>query len=496
MSWLRNHIKFYHIIKYSLISSILLFLVSLPLRRLHIDDPWIAEYSYWIAKMGYLRSDLMQGFLNYSEKMYVYHKGHYLFGALAYKIFGFSMYVFKASSLFWMLLSFGLVYLYSKSKRNVFKDKASVLFVFLLLMVNHQFFEYGFVMRPEMMMLFFGFFSFFLLYKKINLTSAIKNSYFIPMAGLFAGLSGFTHLTGIIFCFTGFSFLLIKKEFKNSIFFGVFCLIGFVPYFYDITTIKDWNGFLWQIENDPVLKIVKGGGFGPLTKLIHEHQRYFVYPWMVSFSLLFIFTLSFDFRNIKKEQKDLLLISGLGALFLGIFAAKTAKYLIILTPFYTLLIAPSLLRMREMGKAKRNTLVVFLFLFFAINIGYNVGLITLAEDRPAMNTEVAKLIPKGSKILSSLPFVFNQIENYNIQAESAHTFWQLRYLKKEPSMESLLAFASQYQRQYVILDLTFTYGGLIKELKSWDYQTKHSHGNYQIIHHDAEFVIFKSVDRN
>ncbi len=488
---LQNILKSKKKIKHGLIFSIVLFVISIPLRKLHIDDPWIAEYSYWIAKLGYLRSDLMQGFLNYSEQMFVYHKGHYLFGALVYKIFGFTMYAFKASSLFWMLASFVLVKAYTRLKPDVFSTQSTVYLVFFMLFINNQFFEYGFALRPEMMMLFFGFSSFLALYKRVNSQSAA--AYLTPLAGLLAGLGGFTHLTGLVFSFSGFSFLLIKREFKSSFIFGIFCLIGFAPYFYDITSLADWQGFLYQLKNDPVLATMSGGGFAPLTKLLHEHQRYFVYPWVVSFTLVLFFTLIFDFKKIKSEQKDLLLMTGLSALFLALLTAKTAKYLIIITPYLTLLIAPSLLKINNFKGAKKYVLALSLFLFITVNFGYNLQIISRAEDKPKKNAQIAKLIPHGSYVLSSISFVFNQIDNYNIQAINAHTLWQTRYLKIAPSMDSLLEFATKHQRSYVILDKKFSHKVYTDELNSWDYHTKTTHKNFKIIYHDKQFVVFKRM---
>lgn len=245
-----KHIKSHKYLGYILISiSLILIIASLPNRILYVDDSWYAEQSYWFAKEGHVKSNLFSGVLDYENKQTTYHRMHIWQGAAAVKLFGWSIYNFKSISLIYLILLLASIAYYYRKNYGAASDGKLLLF-FILFLSNSFVVQFGFVFRPELPMMFFGFWSFF------YIKSYIENSQMqsLIIAGSFSGIAVLFHLNGLIYAASGAMLLLAYREYKSVIWFSLFVLIISLLYFLDIMLAGDLEKFIYQFGNDPALR--------------------------------------------------------------------------------------------------------------------------------------------------------------------------------------------------------------------------------------------------
>ena len=87
---------------------------SLYRRFCFIDDAWLGERAWWLAKEGAARSELFRGEVGYGDRMFVDHKLFTLCGAAFIRLFGWSLYVLKSVSLVFFVLFLGLLWRYCR----------------------------------------------------------------------------------------------------------------------------------------------------------------------------------------------------------------------------------------------------------------------------------------------------------------------------------------------------------------------------------------------
>ena len=98
-------------------STILLFLYSLWQRIPDADDGWLGEHAYWLAKFGYVKSELMRGITEQEIRLLLHHKLFIALGALSIKLFGLNLYILKTISLLFLLIFFRLFYWFTVQKQ-------------------------------------------------------------------------------------------------------------------------------------------------------------------------------------------------------------------------------------------------------------------------------------------------------------------------------------------------------------------------------------------
>ena len=90
--------------------QIAFFIYSLFIRNVDIDDAWLGEHAYWLAKEGHARSELMRGWFLQEVRLLIHHKLMTLLGMVFIKFFGFSVYTLKSVSLLYFALFIPLLY--------------------------------------------------------------------------------------------------------------------------------------------------------------------------------------------------------------------------------------------------------------------------------------------------------------------------------------------------------------------------------------------------
>lgn len=322
-------------IKIIAIILMIFYIASLFFRFPHGDEAILAEQSYWLQKIGFVKSEMFTGFgFGWEFIQYHYHKLFILVGALFIKIFGVSITALRLNVLFAFCLLYYFIYQYLKIN---FDDKNKLILYFnvffIFSIIQYHLFYYSFIFRPEIQVVSCGFISFYFISKFIK----EQKLSLVIFAGLFAGLSLLFHLNGLVFVFSGFFFLIYKSKRKEAIYFSIVSIITSLFYFFNIHNVQEFNHFLFQFTNDPNLHKEDFSILLKLNKIISEHKRYFHSPKEIVLSLLFLFVLITNFKNInlkKSYNKDLFIYTLFVMLFLAIFAHdKTDKYSVLFIPF-------------------------------------------------------------------------------------------------------------------------------------------------------------------
>jgi len=446
----------------------MLFAFSLWQRSPDVDDAWIGEHAYWMAHNGYVKSELMHGITSQEIRHIVHHKVFTLNGALFIKIFGFSLQTLKSVSLLWLGIFLFIFITYIK--RILGSDAAW--FAFLLTIVNALVFQYSFVFRPEIMVMTLGFVSYLFLEKGINNGNKYK---YLIISGLFAGLAAATHLNGLIFMAAGSVLLLWKRDLKGSLIFAFATIPAFAIYFYDFTAQYGISYWLYQVNDSPALhkSTILPSSFSFLGKMLNEHLRFFHSPKEISFSLLFLFMLIVNFRNLKSEDNSLKYLLLL-VIFLSLLAVhSTSKYILLYLPYIMLIVIRSLfyfyknrlspvpLRLRITTKSAYTISIVLMSLFLITNMAWNIQ-IALKKTDPQKNRMLAEkhmgIQTKHLNILAPMTFIFNEIENFNrIQSDLSITemtkggrsFKGLDFLRFADSLDlDYLIITDDYRRKF------------------------------------------------
>ncbi len=412
------------------------------------DEAVIAGHSYFFNKLGYVKSDLYAGYgYDWQTRQYFYHKFLVLTGAFFSSLFGFNIYVFKSISAISTIVLFFYIYRYIKEFYNTYNTRNFFFLTAIILLWNDLFFQHSFMYRPEIMVVTFGFISFYYLKKGLHTN---KYPYYM-LSGSLAGLSAFTHLNGLIFCIAGGVFLLLKGKIKQVLIFSIFGIIFCALYFFDIHSITDFNKLVLQITNDPnVIERVN-----PFISLLKEQMRFFWNIKEISFSLIFLVPLIFSFKKLKNTNLDLLIYLGLLIISLGMLAnGKTTKYALNYYPFMALVIADFMLNIRW-HNIKLQYGFILLFLFYFITQGfYNIEYFKQRIDINRRTKYISSLIPeKNVKVSAPSVFVFNQITNYTIRGEVAYDHHHLVFTPTEKeTVKKYFQFAEDHGDKYIIID--------------------------------------------
>jgi hypothetical protein len=486
--------------QYFTIKRILLFLASLfsvilivSFFRHYIngDEGIIAEHSYWFGKEGIVKSKMFEGMgLGWEIRQYHYHKFFVIIGAAVIKLSGISLYAMRTISFTFLITTVYFIYRYifknyDESNLNIF------LLTFIVLIANYNFTEYGIIFRPETMLTSLGFISFYLLHKGIE-TSQTK---FYIFSAVFAGLSVFTHLNGVSFVFAGFLLLILNKKIKIALLFGFISSIFASFYFFDILSINELKAFWHQFSKDPNLSNQDTDLFNPLTKLINEQQRFF---WNANMSIFTVFTiicLIFNFKILRKEQRNLLfyllfLITGLALFSHG----KTLKYGLIYFPYMALIIGYSLFNFRNFKLYQKLVLIILFSVFLTVG-GISIFKdIILCPNAVQRNEMKAEYMPrKNINVLAGENLFFNQAEHYTIHIRLAFSLLYEKYIKKTPTEKDFFDFAEKNKNIYIVADKHEDTEEFIKLIQFDRLKEGDILYNYKVIKKINDFVVFEYI---
>jgi len=479
------------------------FVYSLLGRVPDIDDAWIGEHAYWLAKDGYVHSELMRGIGLQEEQSVIHHKLFNLQGALLVKMFGFSTYTLKSLSFLYFLVFIILFYFYTVEKKRLFKPE-HYLFALTLLIVSPYIFKYSFLYRPEIAMMTIGFAGYIMLEKYLEARN--RKILYLFLAGFFFGITMATHLNGVIFVLAGLLLLIWNKKFSAASIYGLGAVLGFSPYFYDLTSLASLHLWYLQFFNNPSLDSLSQipDWQKPVMNLFEEHIRYFHNPRIIVFSIFMIVSLLMGIGFLSRQHKNLFRFAILVALFTGIVAMhKSRQYLLLNFPYLVIMITLVLNHIEQNQPVTRRIFsrlkprqiqIIFLSLFLIFVLVSTFYNIRFAIDKfsPEENHEITQKYADGKtsemNIIAPMTFIFNEINVYHrIQGELCYTELQKSdpsikgtgFLKKAKEFDVDLIMVSPYYQPLLGVD---------------QYDVGDTIGQYHVIDNTPQLLVFKRLN--
>ncbi len=393
---------------------ILSYLMSIPDRKPHLDDAWLSEHSYWLLNHGVAQTKLMTGIADGENRLVLHHKLFTLQGAAVIFLFGYSLQWLKSVGLLYLLLTVLLIYANRRHKKLFYNEFAAFLCV-LLLWLHPLVFEFSFVFRPETMLMFFGLVSFLLLQRSADQDDSRMPAW---LSGLVAGIAFATHLNGSVAIAAGFLFLVFRRQFKLAALFALGAITTATIYFYDFGGLSDFGLWYRQLTFIPSGDDQSNGIFWKfLMNIFNEHERYFHSPKEIVFTLLILLSLVFLWKKQRHNYPVLLQYTFWLVLSMSIIALnKTSKYLILLLPYFSMILSNVLTDSELMRKKTlRISLISLLAIFILTSFIYNFITATEKYD-PQLNRNItAKLAgaqARNMTVMAPMMFVFDEMSQY------------------------------------------------------------------------------------
>ena len=430
--------------------TLAMFLYTIWNYEIGLDDAWFAEQAYWFAQKGYVISELLSGLNNFDERHLTYHRLHIWQGAFAYQLFGWSIFTFKSISLVYLFLFLACSYLYIK-KFKILELKVEYLIFYILILSHALTVKMSFNYRPEIPMMALGFLSFYLLHSSI----AEQNIFKIIMSGIVAGLCVIFHLNGVVFLFAAGIVLLVTKNYRLLVMFSVASILTSLVYFIEISNKQLLDLYILQFTNNPALSSKDFSLTGSIMKFLSFHRMYFHKGSDAIYTLLLIYVF-WSQRSIILQNENLKVIF---VYFISIVICLAlispggkSIYLIYHAPYALLLVAALFKSICEQNIVRKRTITTMVSIFLLVQWVESYSLLPKEDyDLPTAHKELAKelAIPKGEKIVAPMVFVFNEMQDYNIQSFQPY---RIRALKKFIQIEEFFSLASKDGRKFLILN--------------------------------------------
>ena len=468
---------------------LLVFLVSLFVRRFNGDEGIIGEWAYWLANVGEARSMLYYSY--FGEKalsLPIYHKFYTFLLAGVIKLFGFSPFYLRLLSLLSFVGVLWLSKLYLKNNQIIIISLPVLIGIYL---AQSLWFNFAFLARPELIMAFLAL-AVFVLLKQFTTTKHWKWALF---AGLLSGLSFYTHLNGLSIIAAGGLFLLFHFQWKAIISYGLSAFLVASLFVLDIP--GTYLGLLYELSQAPDVENTKFSVGRLLMKLLTEHERFFHNAGLAVFSLTVILSLVFTWKDQKRQNADLLLFTGLLVFSLSILThGKTHKYLLYYMPFMVLIVLNAL-QFLFSTLAKTKILVISVFLL----AGAGISMVDYLKEYPyfvdvkARNQAMADQMEKGKTVLAHDGFVFGQVENFEVRSPIIFFFTHNGFTENDTEDRlEYLEFAHDKAYDYVAVDMILER----KEIREFIEYPKLNAGDtlagFVLEHKNLDFLIFKRIN--
>lgn len=468
-------------------AAIMVFLASLVNRSIHNDDAWLGEQAYWLTKAGYVKSELLRGLNGYEDQQFVYHKLFIWIGALAITVFGFNLFVLKSVSLVFLIVFF---FIFRNFIQKILKlEKGIILVMLILIIVNPLIFNYGFIYRPEIMLMTLGFCSFIYLY----LANKDFNGKHALLAGVFAGLSFLTHLNGISIAVTGFIILLIFKQYRLCVLYSVSAFLVSCFYYIDLNTVAAFNKFIYQFHNDPAITDNDYSGIMEYVgNLLSEHKRFLRGPKTLLFSLIVILLLIIGHKGLKKHSFLKIYIVLLIVIFATLAQSKTNRYMLIYMPYLLLIIGLCMQNVsNERSKKYIYSVVIVFFIYCVFNVGLNIS--TFSDNFNAIRDHKEISIKHGlenEKMVGPMAFIFQQINHQQIHSVRLYLFLKERDKSIDDGSCHFFETAESFGNKSIIM-IPVSYDLLNIPVPTQD-QIGKTFGNFELMEiKDERYFIYK-----
>ena len=430
-----------------LIAGLVLFVANIPGLYIDIDEPWFGEQAYYLANDGIVRSEMFQDFLQYNERILVYHKAFIWAGAAAVKLFGLSLYGLRLVSLLSGLVLVLLLYRFCKKNYNMTIFRLTL----IILVFCPLIFRNTILYRPEMMICAAGFASFFFLYEYLE----NERPLYLILGAALAGFSVIIHLNGIIFIGAGGILLLSQKKWGYFFVFGIISILVASFYFYE--AIGNPELFKLQFMQDPSHAGANVQWYMPVKNLLAEHKRLFRKPEIIGITVLFLLSAFYWIKDKSRQRRRLIIYTFSLIILMGLINHnKTTKYAILMFPYFALMIADNINSLighpQQIRNITQKAFLAMLAITLAFGLYSNISLVIFGkEDWVARHKAVARHIPHDAKIIAPMRFMFNEIDNYDIIG-----LLPARLIPKQEGKdftpENVCRLGRKYSARYIIIN--------------------------------------------
>jgi hypothetical protein len=428
----------------------ILFLATLYHRFPHVDDAILGEQVYFLLNSGHVRSDLLAPIPNYDKHIFVYHKLFILNGALITGVFGWSVYSLKSLSLIFLvifLITIGRTY-------TLKNDNLGLLLFLVLFLANPNVIQYGFVYRPEIMLMTLGFLSYLSLERYFN----SDNRFWLVTSALLAGLCVLTHLNGLTVIMAGFILLLASKRVSSSFLFAIIAASVSACYFLDIFYDGSFSGFLTEFRDNPALDESDFSLLSPIYKLLDEHKRFFGGWKEVIFSSIIILTLAFTLKTLVKTHQKTIYFATTLIVSLGLISnGNTSKYMLIYLPYLLMLTVAGLkiiLLEQDFSTYYKAAIGILLSGYLFTGIYQSAKHISSNQDIASANDNIISLFTAdtGSKIIAPFYFIFDEIQEHTIFGTGYYSSSYERYNEHVLTSQRFFEEALSKNVKYIVMD--------------------------------------------
>lgn len=390
-----------------------LLIISIPNHRVHLDEAWIGEQAYYLARDGFVRSELFDSFGATGDRIVVYHRLFVAAGGWLVDVLGWSITSLRMVPLVCGAILMAMIWLCTRGRPD--RDAARALLALCVFLLVPLDFEYIKVYRPEMMVAMFGMASMLALHADAR-DARVP---FVPLAGVLAGLSMLAHPYGVVYVLAGGATLLIARRWRFAIAFALATALPLLPAAHDVA--RHWPLFVEQLSNPLVSQKTSVTIVTPLLNLLSEHERLFRNARTIPASTLLILAVIARARrgevssdSVVRYTIVLTLISG------AVMQDKVDRYGILVFPFFALVIAGFLRDIIAAGRIHRVLRVAgaaLATIFVGYGLYYQMSTALAEKQHVArLNAAVARHIPEGSTVAAPMNFIFDEIDRYDIVA--------------------------------------------------------------------------------
>jgi len=368
-----------------------------------IDEPWLAEPSFNLAKYGEF---INLTFFNYFGKdlLDLQLPFFHLPLALMFKIFGLSVIKARTLSVIFNLLVVILVYY---STKLIYDDNNTAFVAALFLILNPVFFQCARQTRPEAYVTFFTILSFYLFLKAVDTE---KLSYYIA-CGIISAFSLLAHPNGAFVILTLFLIIFFRNK-KASLYYlaaNFIVLAGWIAYIFANSQIY----YLQAVVQFPTRAHSMGN---ILNNLLTEYKRW-LFPSILTPALFGFSALGYlIFTNYAKkecnEKQRLLIIYIL--IFIATFwlfdKSKAFLYLNLIFSFFAMLVSGAYSEVYKKRKLLAVCLLAAVLFLSGIFLPYKLYK-SLPSDYYGVTGKMKEVIPRGSVVIGRPTYWFG-LEGY------------------------------------------------------------------------------------
>ena len=309
--------------------------------RVRVDEPWFSAMGHAFYTEGQLRNPILEGRDGLEKHVLTPAVMPVMFLGLFFKIFGFGLWQGRLLSVFFGLITVILTFLLTK---ELFKKDSIALLATLLASVDSFIFVSSRTIRPEIMVA-----ALTVLAVYLFLVAARKESNLLfSLLGIVIGIGLYTHPNMLLAAFSILALFIYEYKMgflkqRGFWYFVLFSILAFLPYATYVFLEDYQNNFsdFWaQLAGRPEAISKSGWLVESFKGEVARFAKYFLFPYrfLIAAVVLAGFITALIRRTKAYNILTIIIIIHL-AFFWLLIAHKTPRYLTVLSPFFSILVA-------------------------------------------------------------------------------------------------------------------------------------------------------------